>query len=150
MPKRFHSIQNTTQKLTIKDESQTCTPVYDQFRRQYFKLFKLYGFLTFCSPLSYVTCYRIFCSFRHRDIIKIIFGNKVYMCFLFQFPFRVQQTLSNLSLLLKVSRWLFLMHSSPALILATKTIKIKVWYLKYLDNYVCDNPAYLTKCLYEP
>ena len=67
----------------------------------------------------------------------------------FQFLLRVQETLSNLSLLLKVSRWLFLMHSSPALIFTTKAIKIKTCYLKYLYNYICDNPAYFTKCPYE-
>ena len=41
------------------------------------------------------------------------------------------------------------MHSSPAVILTTKAIKIKTCYLKYLYNYICDNPAYFTKCPYE-
>jgi hypothetical protein len=41
------------------------------------------------------------------------------------------------------------MHSSPGLILITKAIKTRDCYLKYLDDYVCDNPAYLSKCCYE-
>ncbi len=48
----FYLVQNTTQKMTIKDKSQTCTPVYGQLKGQYFKLLKTLKVLIFVFLLA--------------------------------------------------------------------------------------------------